>query len=160
MKTVIIIPARNASSRFPGKPLMDIKGKSLVRRTWGRCRLALEEKNIYVATDDSRIADHCAEQGILHIMTSADCLTGTDRVKEASDQINADIYLDVQGDEPLINPDDIVTVMQAAIFRWKRAFISASPANPGTATKLLSLVSWKTAKRRLNGGSIRFLIKK
>jgi 3-deoxy-manno-octulosonate cytidylyltransferase (CMP-KDO synthetase) len=114
MKSVVIIPARYASSRFPGKPLVDIRGKSLIRRTWERCRLVLADTDIFVATDDSRIAEHCVENGMQHIMTSSDCLTGTDRVKEASDQIDADIYLDVQGDEPLINPDDITAIMIVA----------------------------------------------
>jgi len=114
MKPVIIIPARYASSRFPGKPLVEIAGKSLIKRTWERCKLVLNEDDIYVATDDDRIKDHCVENSIQHVMTSSDCLTGTDRVKEASDQIDADIYLDVQGDEPLINPDDITAVMNTA----------------------------------------------
>jgi 3-deoxy-manno-octulosonate cytidylyltransferase (CMP-KDO synthetase) len=115
MKSVIVIPARYASSRFPGKPLVKINGKTLIRRTWERCCFVLDDKNVYVATDDQKIADHCAEHGMQYVITSANCLTGTDRVKEASDIINADIYLDVQGDEPLINPADIEAVLDSAI---------------------------------------------
>jgi 3-deoxy-manno-octulosonate cytidylyltransferase (CMP-KDO synthetase) len=114
MKVVIIIPARYQSSRFPGKPLVQIRGKSLLQRTWERCKLVLPTNDIYIATDDERIAHHCDTLGTQYVMTSPDCLTGTDRVREAADYVDADIYLNVQGDEPLINPDDIITVMNAA----------------------------------------------
>jgi 3-deoxy-manno-octulosonate cytidylyltransferase (CMP-KDO synthetase) len=117
MKTVIIIPARYESSRFPGKPLIDILGKSMIVRTWERCTQALDAKLIYVATDDQRIAEHCEDHGIQVVMTSADCITGTDRVQQASEQISADIYLDVQGDEPVIDPEDIRIVINAATRR-------------------------------------------
>ncbi len=114
MKFVIIIPARYRSSRFPGKPLVNICGKSLVRRVWDSCVQALPEQDVYVATDDERIALHCTEQGINVLMTGPDCLTGTDRVYEAALQVDADVYINVQGDEPMINPSDILTVMEAA----------------------------------------------
>ncbi len=113
-KAVIIIPARYASSRFPGKPLIDIRGKSLIQRTWERCRLVMDERLIYVATDDQRIADHCNERSIQNVMTSSECLTGTDRVQQAAQRIEADIYVDVQGDEPLIDPNDIKAVLEEA----------------------------------------------
>ncbi len=114
MKSVVIIPARFKSSRFPGKPLIDLRGKSMIQRTWERCNLAVPAEDIYVATDDNRIADHCEERGIQSVMTSSNCLTGTDRVWEAANQIPADIYLDVQGDEPIIDPKDILAVLEAA----------------------------------------------
>ena len=117
MKTVIIIPARYQSSRFPGKPLIDILGKSMLVRTWERCAQVLDPGQIYVATDDQRIAEHCEVHDIQVVMTGADCLTGTDRVQQASEQISADIYLDVQGDEPVIDPEDIRTIINAAIER-------------------------------------------
>jgi 3-deoxy-manno-octulosonate cytidylyltransferase (CMP-KDO synthetase) len=114
METVIVIPARFSSSRLPGKPLIEISGKSMIRRTWERCALAMPKEKIYVATDDDRIASHCRNFGIQVIMTSDRCLTGTDRVFEASQQIKADIYINVQGDEPAMNPDDILAVKNAA----------------------------------------------
>lgn len=114
MKFVIIIPARYRSSRFPGKPLVQISGKSLVQRVWDRCVQALPEQDIYVATDDERIATHCMQQGIKVLMTSSTCLTGTDRVYEASQQVEADVYINVQGDEPMILPSDIHAVMDVA----------------------------------------------
>ena len=85
MKAVIIIPARYESSRFPGKPLVEILGKSMILRTWERCVQVLDKDKVHVATDDDRIRDHCETHGIQVVMTSADCHTGTDRVQEASD---------------------------------------------------------------------------
>lgn len=86
-------------------------------RTWERCTRVLGADQIYVATDDERIAGHCHDHGIQVVMTGTECLTGTDRVQQASDQISADIYVDVQGDEPVIDPEDIRCVMNAALAR-------------------------------------------
>ena len=80
---IVVIPARYKSSRFPGKPLTDISGKSMIRRVWERCCLAVDKQLVYVATDDDRIAAHCAAYGMQYLMTSEECLTGTDRVYEA-----------------------------------------------------------------------------
>lgn len=117
MRPVIIIPARYQSSRFPGKPLAMIAGISLIRRVWDRCAMALPPAQVYVATDDTTIAAHCREQGIQVLMTSDTCLTGTDRVFEASTQVEADLFINVQGDEPLIAPADIAAVIAAALAR-------------------------------------------
>lgn len=114
MKHAVIIPARFKSSRFPGKPLADILGQSLIERVWRRCILAVPRSDVYVATDDDRIAQHCKELGIQVLMTPDTCLTGTDRVYEASKLVDADIYINVQGDEPLIDPADIHAVIEAA----------------------------------------------
>jgi 3-deoxy-manno-octulosonate cytidylyltransferase (CMP-KDO synthetase) len=113
METKIIIPARYQSSRFPGKPLVDLAGKSLIQRVWSRCCLALDPSEVFVATDDRRIETHCRRLGIEVIMTSADCLTGTDRVYEASRSLDAELIVNVQGDEPLILPEDILKVIDA-----------------------------------------------
>ncbi len=113
-KFVIIIPARFKSSRFPGKPLVDLCGKSMIYRVWERCCLALSKDLVYVATDDAKIATHCESLGIQVIMTSESCLTGTDRVYEASQKIDADIYINVQGDEPLIETDDIKRIISVS----------------------------------------------
>ena len=110
----IIIPARYQSSRFPGKPLVDIRGVSMICRVWRQCIKALPRKQVFVATDSKEIAEHCSECGIQVLMTSDTCLTGTDRVYEASKQIDAKIFINVQGDEPLIQPSDIQLVIQEA----------------------------------------------
>lgn len=114
MRIVTIIPARYRSSRFPGKPLAMIAGKSLIQRTWERCLLAMAKESIWVATDDERIESHCRGFDAQVVMTSPDCLTGTDRVHDAARQIEADIYINVQGDEPLMEPADILTVTEYA----------------------------------------------
>ncbi|OYU85082.1 MAG: 3-deoxy-manno-octulosonate cytidylyltransferase [Flavobacterium sp. BFFFF2] len=112
---LIVIPARLASTRLPEKPLVDILGKSLLQRTFEQCLLASPKEYIVVATDDLKISNHCEERGIPVIMTSTDCLTGTDRVAEVAQQIEANYYINVQGDEPVINPDDIRDMIQAAV---------------------------------------------
>lgn len=111
MKYIIVIPARLKSSRFPAKPLADILGKSLIQRTYEQCVKATDKENIYVATDSIEIEQHCQEHGMNVVMTSEHCLTGTDRVAEVAEQIEADVYLNVQGDEPLIDPKDIQKVI-------------------------------------------------
>lgn len=113
MNSIVVIPARMKSSRLPGKPLVDIAGKSLVQRTYEQCIKAIPANRVYVATDDERIKLYCEEFGIQVIMTSESCLTGTDRVAEVSNQIETDYYINVQGDEPLINPKDILDVEKA-----------------------------------------------
>ncbi len=113
-KFVIIIPVRFNSTRFPGKPLIDLCGKSMIHRVWERCCLALPKQLVYVATDDGQIAKHCEDLGIQVIMTADNCLTGTDRVYEASKKVEAEIYINVQGDEPLIDPEDIKQVMETS----------------------------------------------
>lgn len=114
MSVVIMIPARYASSRFPGKPLVEIEGKTLLHRVWERCVPVLGEENVVVATDDQRIADHCAENGMQWVMTPEDCATGTDRLAAAAESREADLYINVQGDEPLVEPADILAVIDAA----------------------------------------------
>lgn len=115
MDIKIIIPARYKSSRFPGKALVDLRGKSLVQRVWERCCMALPKEDVFVATEDTRIKDHCESKGIQVVMTTDKCLTGTDRVYEASLNIDADLFVNVQGDEPLVSPDDILKVINAYI---------------------------------------------
>jgi 3-deoxy-manno-octulosonate cytidylyltransferase (CMP-KDO synthetase) len=114
MKSVIIIPARFKSSRLPGKPLIKLAGTSMIVRTFRQCAKACKEEDIYVATEDDRIEKECREHNIQVLRTSDECLTGTDRVAECSQQIEADVYINVQGDEPLFNPDDLKAIMTAA----------------------------------------------
>jgi len=110
---LVVIPARYKSSRFPGKPLIDINGKSMIRRVWEKCIEASSEENVIIATDDKRIEEHCLKNGMQSIITPVNCLTGTDRVAEVAKKIDADFYVNVQGDEPLINPRDIEEVIRA-----------------------------------------------
>lgn len=112
MNFVLIIPARYKSSRFPGKPLTLLKGKSMIRHVYDQCLKAVPRDSIYVATEDKRIADHCKKNNIQFLMTSDECLTGTDRLCEVSKLVEADYYINIQGDEPLFNPIDIQNLIQ------------------------------------------------
>lgn len=107
MRAVVVIPARYASSRYPGKPLVPLLGKPMVLWVAELSAKAVGRDNVYVATEDSRIADAVTAAGYNAVMTTDTCLTGTDRLAEAALQIKADIYINVQGDEPLVNPEDI-----------------------------------------------------
>lgn len=111
---LVVIPARYESGRLPGKPLVDLLGVPLVHRTWHRCTKAVPAERIYVATDDRRIFDYCAEVGIQVAMTPDDCLTGTDRIAAFARDHPAELYINVQGDEPVIDPEDITRVLATA----------------------------------------------
>ncbi len=104
-KIVAIIPARMASTRFPGKPLADICGLSMIEHVRRRVLLCKQLSNVYVATCDKEIKELVEKSGGLAIMTSDKHQMCTDRVAEAAKSLDADIIINVQGDEPLINPD-------------------------------------------------------
>lgn len=112
-KTTIIIPARYGSKRLPGKPLKLICGKELILHVAERCSKAFGVKNLYIATDSKKIKTKVVEKGFNIVMTSKKCLTGTDRVAEASKKIKSNIYINVQGDEPLIKTTDIKKILSA-----------------------------------------------
>ena len=115
MKSVIIIPARYGSSRYKGKPLVKILDREMVLRVADICSKVVEKKNLYVATDNSKISKLVKNAKYNVLMTSTKCLTGTDRVAEASKKIKSKIYINVQGDEPTINPRDIKKIIKAKI---------------------------------------------
>ena len=106
-RVLAVIPARYASTRLPAKPLADINGKPMVQWVYERTRLAKKVHQTVVATDDERIAKAVRAFGGEVVMTSPDISSGTDRVAAVADQISADIYVNVQGDEPLITGDAI-----------------------------------------------------
>ena len=113
---IIIIPARLKSTRLPEKPLIEILGKSLIQRTYEQCLKAVDKDLIYVATDSEKILSHCESKGMNVLMTSSNALTGTDRVYEASKVVKAKYYINVQGDEPVFNPDDIKKIIESLNF--------------------------------------------
>lgn len=102
MKTVVIIPARMNAQRLPGKPLADIEGRPMIARVVDRVLVARGIDEVVVATDSEAIASVAEKAGARPIMTSPDCASGTDRVAEAARSVNADLILNVQGDEPLL----------------------------------------------------------
>lgn len=107
MRACVIIPARYASSRFPGKPLIPLLGKPMVLWVAELSARAVGQNHVFIATEDARIADVVHTAGFSALMTSPDALTGTDRLAEAAGMIDYDIYVNVQGDEPLVDPADI-----------------------------------------------------
>jgi len=111
-KVAVIIPARYKSTRFPGKPLAKILGREMVLRVADQAKEAVGKENVYIATENKQISDLVTKDGYKAILTSDDCLTGTDRVAEASLEIDADIIVNIQGDEPMVNPNDIVKAIE------------------------------------------------
>lgn len=107
MKIIGVIPARYKSTRFMGKPLADICGKPMIWWVYQQCIKVKELNEVYIATDDEKIKQVCDEYGMNVIMTSDSHMTGTDRIGEVAEKIKADLYINVQGDEPLIEPDNI-----------------------------------------------------
>ncbi len=113
MRYIVVIPARYQSSRLPGKPLVPLCGVPMIVRTYRQCIKAVPAELVYVATDDERIREVCEGEGIQVVMTPEDCLTGTDRVAAVAQQIEADTYINVQGDEPVFNPKDLEHLIAA-----------------------------------------------
>lgn len=111
MKVLGIIPARYASSRFPGKPLVDINGKSMIHRVYEQAKKCTHLTEAIVATDDTRIYDHVLGFGGEAIMTSPDHQSGTDRCAEVALQHpQYNVIINIQGDEPYIDPEQISKV--------------------------------------------------
>lgn len=108
MKIVIVIPARYGSTRFPGKPLAEICGKTMLERTYEIALNGAQGKNceVIIATEDQRIMDFCKNKNMKCVITSDNCKTGTDRVKEAVENLDykPDFILNLQGDAPLTPP--------------------------------------------------------
>jgi len=114
MKIIAVIPARYASTRFPGKPLAVLGGKTVIERVYRQVSEVIDE--VYVATDDDRIYSHVQSFGGKAVMTRADHQSGTDRIEEAVEKIEAergeapDVVVNVQGDEPFIQKSQIETL--------------------------------------------------
>ncbi len=116
MRILAVIPARWASSRFPGKPLAIISGKPMLQWVWERARRARRVDDVIIATDDERIRDAAAHFGARVELTSEDLASGTDRVAEvAARHSEYQILLNVQGDEPLIAPEVLDAVAEPLI---------------------------------------------
>jgi len=110
MKTIGVIPCRYQSSRFPGKSLALIDGKPMMWHVYQRVLESNVCDEIYIATDDQRIKDVANELGIESIMTRSDHKTGTDRLAEAANVVEGNYYINIQGDEPFIDPEAIKAV--------------------------------------------------
>lgn len=108
-----IIPARYKSGRLPGKPLVQLAGKPMIIWVAELSAKALGKENIYVATEDKRIKNVVESYGFKAVMTSDEHPTGTDRLAEVAEKIEADMYINIQGDEPTLDPASILKVIDA-----------------------------------------------
>jgi 3-deoxy-manno-octulosonate cytidylyltransferase (CMP-KDO synthetase) len=115
MKGLGIIPARYGSTRFPGKPLIEINGKSMIRRVIDQAKKCLSLQEVWVATDDERIFNHVEEYGCKAVYTSENCNSGTERICELLPQIenNFDFVLNIQGDEPFVHVESLEELSNA-----------------------------------------------
>ena len=128
MKILGIIPARYASTRFPGKPLALIAGKPLIQRVVEQCQRAKSLSEVIVATDDERIRD--AAQKFCRVeMTRADHPSGTDRIAEVADRCGGDAIVNIQGDEPLIDPG-VVDAVAGALKQNEMSTAATAIKNP------------------------------
>jgi 3-deoxy-manno-octulosonate cytidylyltransferase (CMP-KDO synthetase) len=114
-KVVIVIPARYGSTRLPGKPLVSLVGKPMIQRVYERAKLARRASQVIVATDDERIVKAVEGFGGEARMTRADHRTGTERVAEVAAHVAGDIFVNVQGDEPLLDPAAVDTAVDSLL---------------------------------------------
>jgi 3-deoxy-manno-octulosonate cytidylyltransferase (CMP-KDO synthetase) len=143
--TVIgVIPARYVSSRFPGKALADVAGKPMVQRVFERCARAARLDALYVATDDRRIYEAAKKFTYDVFMTAAEHPSGTDRVAEVAAQTAGDVYVNVQGDEPLIEPAAVDAA--AAPFDEDDGVLMTTLARPVPAAEAAELASANVCK--------------
>lgn len=120
MRTVVLIPARFGSTRYPGKPLVELLGKPLILWVAELAAKAIGIENVYVATESVKIQEVVNMAGFSSVMTSDAALTGTDRLAEAAQHIDADIFINVQGDEPLVDPLDILKIRDAKLLNPRK----------------------------------------
>jgi 3-deoxy-manno-octulosonate cytidylyltransferase (CMP-KDO synthetase) len=128
-KTAIIIPARWASSRLPGKPLLELAGKPLVQHVWERCGRVREADEVIIATDDMRIAEAAFAFGADVALTSPKHPSGTDRIAEVAKKLSGfDVVLNVQGDEPFIEPALIRRLIE--VLKMEKSLAMSTAACP------------------------------
>ncbi|EAU42373.1 3-deoxy-D-manno-octulosonate cytidylyltransferase [Fulvimarina pelagi HTCC2506] len=115
MATIAIIPCRYGASRFPGKPLSDIHGKPMLWHVYHQATKAPSIDRVIIATDDDRIYQKCEILGLEVMMTRGDHVSGTDRVAECASRLDGEVFVNVQGDEPMIEPEAIERVAKAIL---------------------------------------------
>ena len=128
MKQVIVIPARMKGTRLPGKPLINILQKPMIQHVWEKCEQVISKDYIYVATEDDEIKDFCEKNNIKCIITGP-AETAIDRIKLFSDKIKADSYINVQGDEPIVNINDIKSLLNYNLKFPDRVVFGKTTAN-------------------------------
>ena len=156
LKFIGIIPARYSSQRFPGKPLADICGMTMIERVWRQTRRALDD--VYVATDDERIADAVNSFGGQVVMTRTDHRSGTDRCNEAYHKIckQADVVINIQGDEPFINPAQLEALKNCFSDPTVDIATLIKPFVPGTPYSVMADPNTPKAIVNFNGEAVYF----
>jgi 3-deoxy-manno-octulosonate cytidylyltransferase (CMP-KDO synthetase) len=132
-KVVVVIPARYGSTRLPGKPLVSLAGKPMIQRVYERAKMAKRVDQVIVATDDERIVKAVQEFGGEARMTRGDHRTGTERVAEVAAHVDGNVFVNAQGDEPLLDPAAIDIAVEALL-----EDPPASVATVATPVKVLS----------------------
>lgn len=112
---IVVIPARYASTRYRGKPLIKILNREMILRVADICLNVVGKNNLYIATDNKKIEKIVKNENYKVVMTSLKCLTGTDRVAEVAKKIRCDFYINVQGDEPFFYPNDLKKLIKEAL---------------------------------------------
>ncbi|MDQ5858179.1 MAG: 3-deoxy-manno-octulosonate cytidylyltransferase [Acidobacteriota bacterium] len=128
MKVIGVIPARYASVRFPGKPLASLAGRPMVLHVLDAARAARRLDRVIVATDDARIAEVVRQDGGEAVLTSPEAASGTDRLAEAALRAPGDVYVNVQGDEPLMAPENIDVAVETLLARPEREIATVALA--------------------------------
>jgi 3-deoxy-D-manno-octulosonate cytidylyltransferase len=146
MTIVGVIPARYASVRFPGKPLAPLAGKPMVVRVWEAAKEAGRIDRVLVATDDERIAAAVRDVGGEVVLTSPDAPSGTDRLAEAARKIPADVYVNIQGDEPLMSPANIDAAVETLVGDLQREIATIALSIPASEAVDPNVVKVAVAK--------------
>lgn len=149
MKIIGVIPARYASSRFPGKPLADLCGKPMIWWVYQRAKLCNQLNQIYVATDDKRIEEVCQQYHMDVLMTSPKHETPADRIFEVSTRITADLYVAINGDEPLIPPETIEATIPNPM-EYHSGFVGGVYADITSAADLIDVTNIKVVTNERN----------
>lgn len=153
MKIIGVIPARYRSSRFPGKPLADIFGKPMIWWVYQQTLQVPQFDKVYVATDDIQIQRVCEAYGMPVIMTSSDHATGSDRVAEVAEKVEGDLFVNVQGDEPLIAPQMIQQLIE--LFNDKEVYFGTLKKEITDPDEILANSTVKVVTDR-NGDALYF----
>ena len=133
MKVIGVIPARYASVRFPGKPLAPLAGRPMVLHVLAAAQAAKRLDRVMVATDDARIAEVVRAGGGEAVLTSAEAASGTDRLAEAANRAPADVYVNLQGDEPLMAPENVDLVVETLLAGAERQIATLALSGIGEA---------------------------